>query len=82
MILLLGFRAFDDFDAEYQVTDLDAKKLANLVGHPGADKVTFANVTFFHEGLTDEICKENLRWAEHERDRDQLEFPQAVRPCD
>jgi len=53
MILLLGFKNFDEVDAEYQCTGKDARALAALVGHPGAVKVISANVTFFHEALDD-----------------------------
>lgn len=53
MIILLGFKNFDEADAEYQVTGQEARHLAAIVGHPGAVKVISANVTFFHEVLDD-----------------------------
>lgn len=72
MIILLGFKGYDEHDSEYQVTGEDARHLAAVVGHPGAVKVIWANVTFFHEGLTYEGIPEGLREAARDGTESQL----------
>lgn len=59
MILLMGFKAFEDFDTEYQLTETDALRIAQLVGHPGQPSVVY--VTFLHKDLTNDQLEENLR---------------------
>jgi len=38
--------------AEYVADGHDARRIAAVAGHPGAEKVVTAIVTFFHEDLT------------------------------
>lgn len=60
----MGFKAHDEFDCEYSVTESDAKRLALLLDHPVPPGVVlYANVTFFHEGLTSETRDNNLERA-------------------
>lgn len=54
MIILLGFKNYDEADAEYQLTGADARRLAAVAGHPGAVKVISASVTFFHTPLDED----------------------------
>lgn len=63
-ILLLGFSAYDDYPCEYQLTGADAIRIAQLLQHPISPGTSvWANVTFHHEGLTDEVCNENIEEA-------------------
>lgn len=76
MIILLGFKTYDEADTEYQVTGSDLLRLAQLLGHSDAGGVVSANVTFYHRGLTDEICNENLQETRRElADRSLELFP-------
>jgi len=63
MILLMGFKAYDDFATEYQVSGEDVMRVAQCIRHPAP--VTRTNtvcyVTFYHEGLTSENCNENIQ---------------------
>lgn len=78
MIILLGFKGYDEHDAEYQVTGAEARSLAALVGHPGAVKVIWANVTFFHEGLDYEGNSRDYREGADDRRIDQLDILQGL----
>jgi len=51
MILLLGFRDFEDFDVEYQLTGTDALRVAQLVDCPGCRTNAVAYVTILPRGL-------------------------------
>lgn len=59
MIMLMGFKAYDEHDAEYNVTGKEAREVAGLLGHPGAQDVVYAHVTFFHPPL--DYAGETLR---------------------
>jgi len=62
MIILMGFKTFDEQDAEFHLTGPDAVRAASLVGETDLrNPPRLAIVTIFHQGLTDENCKENLR---------------------
>lgn len=53
MILLLGFKADEDHDCEYQVTGDDVYRIAQLVDHPLArSRGVWCHVTFYCEDLT------------------------------
>jgi len=41
----------DDCPAEYEAAGEDARRVAAIIGHPGAVKVVTCIVTFFHEGV-------------------------------
>lgn len=51
MILLLGFKNFDDHDCEYQVTGDDLLRIAAVIDHPISRKGTWCHVTFYSEDL-------------------------------
>lgn len=51
MIILLGFKDYDDFDLEFMATEVDAVRIANLVGAPGTRTNAVAYVTILPRGL-------------------------------
>lgn len=74
-VLLLGFKAFDNYPCEYEVSGSEVLRLAAVVGHPLTTmKGVTANVTFSHEGLTDENCIDNLTRAGDASGTSQLEL--------
>lgn len=77
MILLLGFKMYDEGDCEYQVTDADARRLAAVCGHPGADKVVWANVTFYHQGVDFDADPREIERARARDENEQLTILQG-----
>jgi len=51
MILLMGFKDYDDFDLEFQVTGTEVLRLAELLGAPGTRTNAVAIVTLYPRGL-------------------------------
>lgn len=53
-IILFSLRAYGDYATEFGVEGADARRVAAVLAHPGAEHVTKAIVTFYHEGLTND----------------------------
>jgi len=63
MIILLGFKAFGDFEHEYQLSGDDLLRLAQFLNHPlppGSRTNAVGYVTIHHGDLTDDFCNDKL----------------------
>lgn len=61
MILLLGFKNYEDHDCEYQVTGDDLLRLAALIGHAVKVNGHWAHVTFYCEDLDNAFTDERVQ---------------------